>query len=54
VLADDLVGFVPLDALGAKVPGRDVPAGVEDEDRIVLDALDEQAKTIFRLTLGRA
>ena len=49
VLADDLVGAVALDALGAGVPGRDVAVGVEHEDRVVLDALDQQAEALLAL-----
>jgi hypothetical protein len=47
MLADDLVGLVALDALGALVPGLDDPLRVEDEDRVVLDALDERLEEGF-------
>ncbi|HEU4579628.1 MAG TPA: hypothetical protein VFS67_15325 [Polyangiaceae bacterium] len=41
VLADDLLREIPLDALGPRVPGGDAAVEVEDEDRVVPDALDE-------------
>ena len=37
---------VALDPLGAGVPGRDAAVGVEHEDRVVDDAVDEQAKVL--------
>ena len=49
VLADDLVGGVALDALGAGVPGRDVAVRIEHEDRVVLHALDQQAEALLAL-----
>jgi hypothetical protein len=48
---DDLLRQVPLDALGAGVPAQDVPAGVEREDRVVLDAVDEES--LQPIGLGR-
>ena len=52
MLADDLGGFVALDALRAAVPGGDVAVGIEHEDRVVADALDEQAKALLALPQG--
>ena len=49
VLADDFVGVVALDALGARVPARDAPFGVKHADRVVHHALDHQAKAPFGL-----
>src|SRR5262249_24646451 len=46
VLADDLVGAPALDALGADVPGRDAAVGVEHEDGVVEDALDEEPQLV--------
>jgi hypothetical protein len=43
VLPDDLGGRVALEALGSGVPAQDVPVGVEREDGVVANALDEQA-----------
>ena len=43
VLPDDLGGGIALDALGAGVPAQDVPVGVQREDGVVPDALDQQA-----------
>src|SRR5439155_26670538 len=37
-----LVGAVALDPLRAAVPRHDDPVGIEHEDRVVLDALDQQ------------
>ena len=39
MLPDDLVGGVSLDPLGAAVPARDVPGGIQHEDGVVADAL---------------
>ena len=49
VLADDLVGRVALAALGAGVPARDAALGVEHEDRVVLDGLDQQPEPLLAL-----
>ena len=49
VAADDLLGGVALDALGAGVPAHDVAARVEHEDRVVLDHFDEQPETLLAL-----
>src|SRR5207253_10376215 len=38
-LSDDIVGRVTFDALRARVPGQDDPFGVQEKDRIVLDAV---------------
>ena len=43
VLPDDLLGLIALDALGPFVPGGDIALGVEHEDGVVLDALDQEA-----------
>src|SRR5205807_7828007 len=44
VATDDLVGLVPLDPLGAQVPRGDVTGGVEHEDGVVADALDQETE----------
>jgi hypothetical protein len=49
VLADDLVGAVAVDALGAGVPGGDVALRIEHEDRVVEDAVDELAVALLAL-----
>src|ERR1019366_8866230 len=49
VLADDFVGLVSLDPLGAEVPGRDDPFRVEHEDRVIADALDEPPELLLSL-----
>src|SRR5690242_264758 len=46
VPADDLVGGVLVDALGAGVPRGDAPVGVEHEDGVVGDAVDDAAKAV--------
>ena len=46
VAADDFIGAVALESLGAGVPGQDLPLRVEHEDRVVAHALDEQAKHV--------
>ena len=47
--ADDLLGTVSLDELGAGVPGRDDAFRVEHEDGVVLDALHHQAEPLLAL-----
>ena len=42
-------GAVALDQLGAGVPGQHAALGVEHEDGVVLDALDEKAKALLAL-----
>src|SRR6185436_14102489 len=46
VLADDLVGAVALDALGAGVPGDHPARGIEHEDGVVPDAVHHQAEAL--------
>jgi hypothetical protein len=48
MLADNLVGFISLEAAGAGVPARDVPRRVEHVDRVIRHALDEQLEPAFR------
>src|SRR5919112_2539853 len=47
VLSDDLLGLVALDALGSRVPGGDTPLCVEHEDRVVVDAFNQQTKAFL-------
>src|SRR5690349_16371535 len=49
MLADDLVGTIALDALGARVPARYAPLRVQHEDGVVLDRFDEEAKAFLAL-----
>jgi hypothetical protein len=42
VLAQDLPGFVALDPLGALVPGPDPPLGVQPENGVLLDGVDQR------------
>src|SRR5215475_2876071 len=51
MLSDDLGGLVTLDVLCACVPARHAAVAIEHEDRIVGDALDQQAE--IRFTLAR-
>ena len=48
MLADDLVGEVALDALGARVPVGHVSFGIEHVDGVIGDALDQQAEAAPR------
>ena len=43
--ADDLARLIPLDALGAGVPGRNAAVDIEQKNRIVDHALDQDAET---------
>jgi hypothetical protein len=52
VLADDLVGRVTLDPLRARVPRHHVPGGIEQEDRVFADALDEATEYRVVLSFG--
>ena len=47
VLADDLVGGVALEPLGARVPRRHVAGRVENEDGVVLHRRDQQPEPLF-------
>src|SRR6185369_13528973 len=47
VAADDFLGPVAFDALRALVPGGDMARRIEDEDRVVLYALDEPSEAFF-------
>jgi hypothetical protein len=46
VLADDVVGAVSLDALGAYVPGQYTARSIEHEDGVVADAFDQMSKEV--------
>ena len=48
-LADDLVGDVAEQALGADVPAGDAPLQVEREDRVLARVVDDQAQPLLRL-----
>ncbi len=41
VLTQDVTGSVAIDALRTGVPSRHVARRIEDENRVILDALDE-------------
>jgi hypothetical protein len=51
--ADDLVGAVALDALGAGVPARHAPGAVQQVNGVVGDARDQQAELLVRRGGGR-
>jgi hypothetical protein len=46
LLAQDLVGRVPLDPFGARVPADHPAVGVEQEDGVVLHGLDQQTELV--------
>src|SRR4051812_791046 len=52
VFSDDLLRLVPLEALGADVPARDVAALIEHEDGVVADRFDHQAEPLLALAVG--
>src|SRR6185437_10913256 len=49
VMPHDLAGFVALDALGARVPGRHPTPRVEHVNRVVLAALHQEAEALLAL-----
>ncbi len=49
MLPDDLVGSVSLETLGAGVPGENATVGIQHENRIVSDALDEEPEALLAL-----
>lgn len=50
--ADDLLGAIALDPLGAEVPGRDPPLGVQHVDGVVDHAFHQQAEFLLALAQG--
>jgi hypothetical protein len=52
MLADDLVRAVALDALGARVPAHHPAGGVQQEDGVLGDALDQQAELLVGGVVG--
>ncbi len=48
-LADDFVGAISLEPLGAGVPARDPSLGVEPEDGVIVDALHQRTEALFAL-----
>src|SRR6185312_6168937 len=53
MFSDHLARFVALDAARALVPRRDVALRVEEEDRVVPDALDERSELLIADGLHR-
>src|SRR5471032_2601989 len=49
ILPDDLVRRIALDGLRPRVPGRDVPLGVEEEDRVILHGCHQQPEDFLAL-----
>ena len=49
VLPDDLLRRIAFHALGAGIPAGHSPLGVEQEEGVVLDALDHQAEALLAL-----
>jgi len=49
VFADDLASFVSFDPPCPGVPGRDVAARIEHENRVVGDGVDQRVKRVLRL-----
>ncbi len=47
VPAENLIGAVSIDLRGAAVPGRHPSVGVQHEDGVVVDALDQQPVRLF-------
>jgi hypothetical protein len=52
MLPDDLLRYIALDSLRSRVPGDDVPFGVEHKDRIVFCTIDQKAKHFVLLHSG--
>ena len=52
VPADDLLGTIALQALRPGVPGRHVPAGVQQQDRVVFNVGDEDVQQVVVANLG--
>ncbi len=46
MLAHDLASLVTFQQLRAGIPGRDVAPGVEKEDGVIFDGLDEGAESL--------
>jgi hypothetical protein len=49
VLPDDLAGSVSFESLGAGVPREHDTIGIQHEDRIIPDALDEEPEALLVL-----
>src|SRR5687767_1112591 len=49
VLADNLVGRISFNTLGARIPGGHTAVWVEHEDRVVLDTFDHQSQAFLTL-----
>src|SRR5712691_13227075 len=53
MLADDLAGCISLDALRTRIPFDDIAVRVQHVNRVVGDALDEEAKSLIALVPRR-
>ena len=53
VLPDDFGRRVPLGSLGTGVPGADASVRAQEEDRVILDGLDEQSERLLTRRLRR-
>ena len=49
MLPDDLVGSISLEPLGPCIPRQNVTAGIQHENRIFPDALNEELETLLTL-----
>lgn len=46
MLADDFVGFIALDFFGSLIPGGDSTLGIEEENGVVYDTVNEKPKDV--------
>src|SRR6516225_4372369 len=53
MLAHHLAGAEAGDSLGANVPTRNAALGIEHDERVVSDPVDEEAESLFALAASR-
>ena len=50
--ADDLIAVVSLDSPRALIPGGDATFGIEHDDRVIVDRVDQQPKHLLAFVAG--
>jgi hypothetical protein len=53
MFADDLLGTVPFDSLGAGIPSNDMPLQVQHQDGIVVNFVEERSILVLVVPLRR-
>src|SRR5580698_2228493 len=53
MLADDLLGLIPFDSLGAGIPSDDMPRQVQHQDGVIVNFVEERSILVLAIPLRR-